>query len=333
MTRVEKRGLGRGLSALISPTAVAIATEPEETIVPSAAAAEPEPHKNKDDVPGESGQVRYVEIKDILNNPSQPRQTFSEEELEELSTSIRSLGILQPVLLRRMGSLFEIVAGERRWRAAQRAGLTTIPAIVRDLDDRDTLQIALVENVQRQQLNPVEEALGYDRLMHEFGYTQEQVADLVGKSRASVANFLRLLKLAPEVLDLLKEDEISMGHAKAILSVRDHSAQISLARKVVAEELSVRALELLVSRVVVLDSGKAPASSREKAAHSAPSPSAKPEPVFPEIVDRLREKLGTRVAIHHSASGKGKIEIEYFSEEDLDRLLDLISPRNDYSVF
>lgn len=332
MTRVEKRGLGRGLSALISPTAVAIATEPEEPEI-AAPLPEPEPHKNKDDVEGNSGQVRYVPIKDIINNPAQPRQTFLEEELEELASSIRTLGILQPVLLRRVGSLYEIVAGERRWRAAQRAGLTSVPAIVRELDDRDTLQIALVENVQRQQLNPVEEALGYDRLMHEFAYTQEQVADLVGKSRASIANFLRLLKLAPEVLELLKDDEISMGHAKAILSVRDHSAQVSLARKVVAEELSVRALELLVSRVVVLDSGKAPLSSREKAMQSAPPPPAKSEAPFPEIVDRLREKLGTRVSIHHSNSGKGKIEIEYFSEEDLDRLLELLSPRNDYSVF
>ena len=213
---------------------------------------------------------------------------------------------------------YEIVAGERRWRAAQRAGLTEIPAIVRDLDDRETLEISIVENVQRANLNPVEEARAYDRLATEFSLTQIEIAERVGKERATVANSLRLLKLAPEVLDLLRDAKISTGHAKAILAIKEPGAQISLARKAVTDHLSVRELEALVSRVTVLDAGKAAASALPNRKYVQRAGAVAP------IIDRMRNALGTKVMVKHHASGRGRVVIEYFSEAELDRVVEQI---------
>jgi ParB family chromosome partitioning protein len=220
---------------------------------------------------------------------------------------------------------YEVVAGERRWRAAQRAGLAQIPVLIRDLDDLATLEIALVENIQRSNLTPLEEARAYQRLADDFSLSQKEIAERVGKDRASVANYMRLLALPQPVLELLQTGQITMGHAKAILTVKEPNAQIGLANKVVAENLSVRALEAIVSRVVVLDSGK---KGKEKEANGSANGSYLRSADFPEVTDRLRTALGTKVLVRHHESGRGRIEIEYFSEQELDRLVDLITGEN-----
>jgi ParB family chromosome partitioning protein len=266
--------------------------------------------------------VNFVPLERIRNNPNQPRQEFKDTEIIELAESIRALGVIQPVLLRpstQGDDHLEIVAGERRWRAAKLAGLETIPAIIRPLSERETLEIALVENIQRSNLNPIEEALAFQRLIDEFQITQKELSERVGRDRASISNFLRLLKLPPEVVQDIRDGKLLMGHAKAILTVKEPAAQLSLARKTIAESLSVRALEQIVSRVVVLDSGRASKpeanTQRRRGASGA----------FPEVIDLLRNRLGTKVLIKHHESGRGRIEIEYFSEQELDRLVDVMT--------
>lgn len=318
--------LGRGLSALISsapvPLSRAVEVEHGSSTVPNAVlagrterveAVEPGPSAGS---PGSAHGVTFLSVGKLIPNPKQPRQDFSESELSELADSIRTLGVLQPILVRpstaNSGS-FEIVAGERRWRASQRAGLLEVPVIVKDLTDKETLEISIVENVQRENLNPVEQAIAYQRLLQEFNLGQQEVAERVGKDRASVANFLRLLKLPAEVLELVRKGELSTGHAKAILSVKEPTAQTSLARKVLKEDLSVRDLEAIVSRVVVLDSGRRAKGKGAGAGEDSP---------FPEVVDRLRGALATKVSLKHGKAGAGRIEIEYFSEAELDRLVE-----------
>jgi ParB family chromosome partitioning protein len=328
--KVEKRGLGRGLSALISPEAVSLQVDGSNArIVEESIAARVSSPLVAVESLGDAGvsaeveegarSVKFLPIGSVEGNPSQPRQFFAESELDELAASIKNLGILQPILVRPRGSSFEIVAGERRWRAAQRAGLSEIPAIIRELSEYELLQIALVENVQRQQLTPVEEAYAYDRLIREFKLTQEQVAEAVGKNRVSIANYLRLLKLAPEVLAMLEDSRISMGHAKALLTIKEPAAQVNLGRKIVEEGLSVRAVEAIVARVIILESKKP--LKRSLMADGANTP----DNPFSHIEDQLRGHLGTRVAIRSSAGGKGRIEIDYFSEEELSRLVELIA--------
>jgi ParB family transcriptional regulator, chromosome partitioning protein len=305
----ERKALGRGLSSLITPTAV--------SIVPTTNTAEEMGGTPMGDI---RPQVRYVPISQVINNPKQPRVNFSEEELGELAESIKTHGILQPILVRPVGGNLQIIAGERRWRASQKAGLTQIPVMEKNLSDGETFQIALVENIQRSQLNPVEEARAYERLTREFGLTQEEIAEATGKNRTTVANFLRLLKLSHEVLNLVESGKLSAGHAKAIIAVREPSAQLSLAKKVVDENLSVRELEQLVARAVILDGG---APSRKTMFPKAEEVS---RPEISEVERRLREELGTRVTVHIGHNGKGNIRVDFFSEEELDRLVDLITP-------
>lgn len=266
--------------------------------------------------------VVYIAIDRILNNPKQPRQHFAEQELAELADSIRALGVLQPVVLRPApdsdAGLYEIVAGERRWRAATRAGLLEVPAIVRHLDERETLEIALVENIQRQNLNPLEEARAYQRFADEFNFSQQQIAERVGKDRVSISNTIRLLKLPEFVQALLRDEKISTGHAKAILTVKEPAAQINLAKKVVGEGLSVRELEAIVSRVVVLDGGKTRAKGEKTKGANLSSGAVS------HIADKLRNALGTKVIVKHHKSGRGKVIIEYFSDQELDRILDVV---------
>lgn len=271
----------------------------------------------------DAGRVQLLDITRVVNNPQQPRQTFTEQELSELTESIRTLGVLQPVLVRPLkdSNNYEIIAGERRWRASQRAGLKEIPALVQELDDRQALEIAIVENVQRADLNPVEEALAYQRLTQEFSLTQQEVAERVGKERASVANSMRLLKLAPQVLEMLRNAEISVGHAKVLLTIKDPAGQLSLAKRVMAERLSVREIEQLAARATVLDSGRA-VLQRMTPGGGEGREGAKGS--FPEAVDRMRNALGTKVLVQHHASGRGKVVIEYFSEQELDRIVEQI---------
>lgn len=357
-----KRGLGRGLSALISAEPVPVKQRADDQPVddqraaervgiqnavrqalaedegnqrPTAAGQEVKSRASEKVVsmPARAGEqrgvdesaageaVRYIDISLISGNPAQPRKQFAEQEIEELASSIRELGVLQPVLVRPSGQnkgAYEIVAGERRWRAAQRAEILQIPVIIKSFNDRETLEVAIVENVQRSDLSPLEEAAAYQRLIDEFSLSQKEVARKVGKDRSSVANYIRLLKLPEAVQQYLREGEISLGHAKAILTVKEPSAQLSLARKVVSESLSVRALEKIVSRVVILDKKK----SRKLADVGSSGGSVIEH--FPDVVDKMRKALGTKVSIKHHPSGRGKIEIDYFSEDELDRLIDKI---------
>ena len=259
----------------------------------------------------DAAEVRQIEVGRVRPNPFQPRREFRAEELEELGASIREHGVLQPIIVRAAGENFEIVAGERRLRACVRLGMETIPALIRVADDTQMIELALVENIQRQDLNPIEEARAYQTYIQRLDLTQEQAAQRLGRSRSSVANMLRLLDLPADVQELVSRGTISMGHARAILAVGDAEAQRALARRVEAEKLSVRDVERLAQNW-----GKAPAAA-------ALAPAERNAHVV-DLERRLEERLGTRVTIRDH-EGRGRIAIEYYSAEDLDRLLGLIA--------
>ena len=279
---VRRRGLGRGLEALLGDATVT--QHPAATDGDGAASAA---------------------IDEIWRSPFQPRRRIDDEGIEDLAASIRSQGLLQPVVVRhRAAGGFELIAGERRWRAAQRAGLERVPVVVRDVDDRGALAIALIENVQREDLNPIEEAQGLERLRQEFELTQEQVAEAVGKSRPAVANLLRLLNLPEAVRELLAQGDLEMGHARALLALPAED-QEPMARVVVKGQLSVRQTEALVRR-------------------AAKKPEPRPTAVDPDIRRleiRLSERLGAGVSINHTRKGGGKVVIAYASLDELDGIL------------
>ena len=300
----RKGGLGRGLTALI-PAA-------ETTDEPSAAG------------------LQELPIGSVQPNPLQPRRTFDEETLEGLTDSVRELGVLQPVLVRAKDDGYELIAGERRWRAAKRAGLPTIPAVVRTTDDVSSLEQALVENLHRQDLNALEEAAAYQQLIEDFGLTQEQVAKRVGKSRSAVANQLRLFQLPPAVQKLVGEGLLSAGHAKALLAHPDRSYQELLARRTVAESLSVRDLERLVKERLDLEAGLGGTSSLDDGADDAVDEDTSPEPErklrppgLLELEELLASRLDTRVSIAMTAK-RGKVTIDFANLEDLERIYRLI---------
>jgi len=262
-------------------------------------------------IPGGRGaEVVELEIKKIRPGKEQPRKVFREESLRELAASIREKGVLQPVIVARSGDgAFELIAGERRLRAAELAGLKRIPAMVRKTDPEDSLEVALIENIQREDLGPIETAEAFHRLIEEHKYTQETLARKVGKERATVANYMRLLKLPDEVKALIANGELSMGHARALIGIRDRAAQVALAEKIVSEGMSVRLAEVL---------GKQ--SSAPRARHKA---AKKQDPHVRDLEEKLIRALGTKVRIKH-AGKRGRIEIEYYSLEELDRLLDIL---------
>ena len=281
-----QRGLGRGLNALLSDEALNITAEGESTI-------------------------KFVDINDVEPNFGQPRKKFSEEELQELSRSILEYGVIQPLVVREKNSKYEIVAGERRYRAARLAGLTELPIIVKVFSDQQTLEVALIENIQREDLNPMELACGYSLLMERFDLTQEQVADKVGKSRSAVTNILRLLKLTPYVQEKLREDAITYGHARAILAVKDIKVQKQLTDLVIEKQLSVREIEKYIQNLLNTKDKK----EKEKEIYN---------PFYREIQENLQRVLGTKVAIS-KGNKKGKIEIEYYSDEELSRIIQIIN--------
>lgn len=247
-----------------------------------------------------------IDIDRISPNAQQPRTTFREESLEELAQSIRANGVVQPILVRKNGLGYELVAGERRWRAAQRAGLHKIPAVVKDVPDEKLLELALIENIQREELNPIEEANAYQRLMQDFKLRQEDIARQVGKERSSIANMLRLLRLSPDVQQLVEDSRISMGHARAILSLEDETLQRQVAEDIIAKGLSVRETERIVRRLI----------------DGPPQPTAQPKEADPNLKaaeTKLQRTLNTKVRITTGAKG-GRIEIDYYSDEDLDRI-------------
>jgi ParB family chromosome partitioning protein len=273
-----KKGLGKGLGALITTADT-----------------------------GDTG-VKEIRINDIEPNSGQPRKNFNDEKLSQLAESIKQHGVVQPLIIQREDSGYKIVAGERRWRAAKLAGLKTVPVIIRDLSDKQVMEIALIENLQREDLNPIEEAEAYNKLIDDFGMTQEEISNTVGKSRPAIANSLRLLSLQEQIRRKLIEGEISSGHARALLAIESKSLQLKAVDEIIRKKLSVRETELLVKRLNTKK--KVKTSKTDEAEYKA-------------IEDRFREVFGTKVKIMNKQKN-GKIVIEYYSLDELDRIIGLV---------
>jgi ParB family transcriptional regulator, chromosome partitioning protein len=288
---MARSGLGKGLGALIgTPTAPARADAVE---------------------PGE--RVHQINLANIIPSALQPRKDFARETLQELVDSIRQHGIIQPLIVRQVGARFELIAGERRWRAAQEAGLTQAPAIIRSAGDMEVLELSLIENLQRADLNPIEEAQGYARLASEFRMRQEDIALKVGRSRAAVANAMRLLDLHPQVQIWLAQDLLSVGHAKVLLALKAPEEQLLAAETVLRRNATVRSTERLVARLLGI--GRSRRRSRRAGAEQAVSSAA-----IEDLQNRLQEHLATHVTVHH-AEKRGRIEIEYYGNDDLQRIV------------
>jgi len=282
----KPRGLGKGLNAIIGADIVSEVIDRPRAI--------------------------EISVDRLSPNPFQPRRSFTEEGLEQLAESIRHHGILQPIVVRPSGDGYQLIAGERRWRAAQIAGLQRIPAVVRELDDPSMVQVALIENLQREDLNPIEEASAYRRLMDEFNMTQEQLSSTIGRSRPAIANAVRLLNLPTEIQRAVEERKLSEGHARCLLAISDQGDQLKVAAEIIANGLNVRQAEELVK-------GTTRNVSRETIRRRTPED----DPDAVRLTQRLGERLGTRVKLSGSVR-KGKLEIEYYSTEDLDRILEII---------
>ncbi len=292
------RGLGKGLDSLI-PNAVGEAKVKKET---------------KEAVKEEKGgQETIVKITMLEPNRKQPRKNFDEDALQELSDSIKQFGLIQPILVQDRKDHYEIIAGERRWRAAKMAGLKEVPVIIRNYTEREIMEISLIENIQREDLNPIEEAQAYKRLLEEFHLKQDEVAERVSKSRAAVTNSMRLLKLTDEVQQMLIDDMISTGHARALLAIEDPEEQYTVAQKIFDEKLSVRDVEKLVKNL------HKPAKSAKKLTDDKTM-----EAIYLDIEEKLKQRLSTKVTVTSKGEGAGKIEIEFYNHEDLDRLIDLM---------
>lgn len=279
---MAKRGLGRGLQALIPEM------EEEKTV------------------------DLEIKIRDIYPNKQQPRRKFSREKLEELASSIKEHGVIQPILVSPSDSGYQIVAGERRWRAASLAGLESIPAIVKEFSEQEIMEIALIENLQREDLNIVEEAKAYKLLMDQFHLTQEEISNKLGKSRTAITNTLRLLNLSKELQSYLIDNQLSPGHGRALLTVENKNTRVTLAKKAIEEKMSVRELEKVVKNIKK---------------DTQPLKAAKNKsPLIIELEDNLQKTLGTKVLISHGRK-KGKIEIEYYSNDDLERIMEIITSK------
>ncbi|MBS44533.1 MAG: chromosome partitioning protein ParB [Nocardioides sp.] len=321
----QRRGLGRGLGSLIPtapPEEASAAPGPgedttAESSAPTTTSSAPTAPGQPDLAPVAGAYFAEIPLDDVRPNPKQPRQVFDEEAMAELVHSLREIGVLQPIVVRRApadaGVPFELIMGERRWRAARQAGLTAVPAIVRQTEDDDLLRDALLENLHRAQLNPLEEASAYGQLLEEFGCTHEELAARIGRSRPQISNTLRLLRLSPAVQRRVAAGVLSAGHARALLGVEDPDLQDRLAQRVVAEGISVRGLEEIVA---VGDTG------------GAPRKQARRKPVAPGLEDlgeRLADRLETRVKVD-LGKHKGKITVEFASLDDLQRIVDTIDP-------
>lgn len=295
----KKTGLGKGLGALLG------GASSTEAMTPKPAITEPVSQALAD-----GAQLIELDPSDIRANPKQPRTHFDEDALQELAASIQRDGVMEPVLVRKAkDGVYELISGERRVRASVMADLPKIPAVVREVSDRDMLRLGLIENIQREDLNPIETAEAYQLLIDDFGWTQEQLADEVGKQRATVANLLRLLKLEPHVRDLTAAGKLSMGHARALLAVTNPAQQQALANRAVRDGLSVRTIEEMAASLKAGKQKKQPAP---------------PDPNIVSVEDQLRRRLGTKVHVKHQPGNKGKIEIEYYSLDEFERILDLL---------
>ena len=294
--RSTKKGLGKGLDSLI-PTL----GDEEKNIA----------KKSKSNTGSVTeGGVVLLKINDISPNRNQPRKTFNEDSLHELADSIKQHGIVQPLVVQKKDDYYEIIAGERRWRAAKIAKLKEVPVVIKDYSEQEIVEIALIENIQREDLNPIEEAQAYKKLLEEYNLKQDQVAERVSKSRTAVTNSMRLLKLSDDVQQMVIEELISSGHARALLGIEDKDLQYKLAVRIMDERLSVRETEKLVNSI------KNPKEKKEK-------PVIENAFVYEDIENKIKEIVGTKVKVNHKPNGKGKIEIEYYSNKELERLVDL----------
>lgn len=284
------KGLGRGLDALI----------PENT------------NYNKNEEDNNHNIKTKLKISEVEPNRDQPRKSFDEDSLDELADSIKEFGILQPLLVQKENNYYKIIAGERRWRAAKKAGLKEVPVIIRDYTKQQVLEISLIENIQRENLNPIEEAIAYKQLMDEFKLKQEEIAERVSKSRTAITNAMRLLKLDKRVQEMLIEDIISNGHARALLPIEDPEVQYNLAVRVFDEKLSVRETEKLIKDIL---------NPKEIIIKELPKEGE--NLVYRELEEKIKGIMGTKVSINQKSKDKGKIEIEYYSDEELERIIEL----------
>ncbi|MDY5846510.1 MAG: ParB/RepB/Spo0J family partition protein [Bariatricus sp.] len=293
---VKRSGLGKGLDSLIPDNKSSkMVKKPEE----------------KTEKPGNvSGQI-MMKINDVEPNREQPRKNFEEDALLELADSIKQFGVLQPLIVQKKKDYYEIIAGERRWRAAKLAGVKEIPVIIKEYTDQEILEISLIENIQRENLNPIEEAMAFKKLLTEFHLKQDEVAERVSKSRTAVTNSMRLLKLSDKVQQMIIDDMISTGHARALLAIDDPEQQYMLANRIFDEKLSVRETEKLVKEI------KNP--KKEK-----PKKEIQNAFVYENLEERMKSVIGTKVHVNHKTNGKGKIEIEYYSDSELERIFELI---------
>ncbi len=295
---IKKKGLGKGLDSLIPDNKSMKSVTSEKTV------------ESKEDAAAKSG-VQVMKINEVEPNRDQPRKNFDEDALLELSDSIKQFGVLQPLLVRKRKDYYEIIAGERRGRAAKLAGGKEVPVSEKEYTDQEILEIGLIENIQRENLNPIEEAIAYKRLLEEFNLKQDEVAERVSKSRTAVTNSMRLLKLSDKVQQMIIDDMISTGHARALLAIDDPELQYTLANKIFDEKLSVRETEKLVKEI------KNPKKPKEK------KPVANSF-IYQDLEEKMKSVFGTKVSIASKGKGKGKIEIEYYSDDELEHLFDMM---------
>ena len=293
---VAKKGLGRGLDSII----------PKPEKLPA------DTGKRKKETETATAEI-MVSINEIEPNKDQPRKNFDEDTLAELAESIRQFGVIQPLLLKKRENYYEIVAGERRWRASVMAGLKEVPAIIREYSEQEVMEISLIENLQREDLNPIEEAQAFQRLITEFHLKQDEVAERVSKSRTAIANSMRLLKLDERVQKMVIDDMISSGHARALLSLEEKELQYNTAMRIFDEKLSVRETERLVKKLL---------SEREQQKLSEEAAATSPV-IYRSLDEQMKTIIGSKVSIHNRSNGKGKIEIEYYSGDDLERIMEL----------
>lgn len=296
----KRNGLGKGLDSLIPTKSDSAAKNKENN----------KTDKLREVSSNTSGEV-MVKITEVEPNREQPRKEFDEDALLELADSIKQFGILQPLLVQKKKDYYEIIAGERRWRAAKLAGLKEVPVVVKDYTQQEIVEISLIENIQRENLNPIEEAMAYKRLLEEFNLKQDEVAERVSKSRTAVTNSMRLLKLSEKVQQMIVDDMISTGHARALLAIDDEDQQFTLANRIFDEKLSVRETEKLVKAL----KNPKKQSKKEKIEHTF---------VYNDLEEHMKTIMGTKVSVNPRANGKGKIEIEYYSAEELERIYDMI---------
>lgn len=307
----KRTGLGKGLGAIFGDEVMESAAEEQEAKHQAKSKKAQEPEKKEED--SDIGKELMVKVTSIEPNREQPRKDFNEEAMGELTESMKVYGVLQPLLVQKKGDYYEIIAGERRWRAAKLAGLKEVPVVIREYTKQQTMEIALIENVQREDLNPIEEAKAYQRLIQEFELKQEEIAARVGKSRVTITNSMRLLKLDERVQEMLIQNQITGGHARALLTVEDGELQYKLAGKIIAENLSVREIEKIVKSLSKKKNPKEKNVEDESLAL-----------IFRDLEERMKSAMGTKVSINRKDKNKGRVEIEYYSESELERIVELI---------